>query len=276
MLFSVPAVGVTGCRLAMYDCSEIHKLLHPSLDRELDVKESLRVQTHLKDCAPCRERLLDDQEFLTRLPSLLTPPPAPDTLRQAVGDALSREMDRLDQSRRRWRALASPSMLASVAVLLALFSAIPSPQIPPLVKTALAEHRLYMKDPTRLQIKGANVNTVTQSLEERLPFPVHIPPHATADVELVGADVRSSPIPSAVLAYQVSGSPVSLLVTTPREIPLSNVGARTFKKTLFHSTILEGLHVLQWSDHRHTYVLVACRETPVDGLPFAVLTADGS
>jgi predicted anti-sigma-YlaC factor YlaD len=53
----------------MYDCSEIHKLLHPALDRELDIKESLRVQSHLKDCPPCREQLLDEQEFLTLLAS---------------------------------------------------------------------------------------------------------------------------------------------------------------------------------------------------------------
>lgn len=261
----------------MYGCSEIHKLLHPSLDRELDIKESLHVQTHLKDCAPCRERLLDDQEFLAYLPSLLTPNPAPDTVRQAVTDALSREAHRLDQSRLRWRALASPSMFAAVTVLLALFFAIPRPQIPTLVKIALAEHRLYMKDPAHLQIKSDDVRTVTRALEQHLPFPLHIPPKTTADVRLVGADVSRDPIPSAVLAYQVNDSPVSLLVTTLRNISLSpNAETRTFKNTLFHSASLDGLHVLQWSDHRHTYVLVACRDTPVDALPFAVLTADGS
>ncbi len=260
----------------MYDCSEINKLLHPSLDRELDIKESLRVQTHLKDCASCRERLLDDQEFLAYLPSLLTPNPAPDTVRQAVTDALSREAHRLDQSRLRWRALASPSMLAAVTVLLALFYVIPHPQIPTLVKIALAEHRLYMKDPALLQIKNDDVRTVTHALQQRLPFPLHVPPKTTADVRLVGADVMPHPIPSAVLAYQVNDSPVSLLVTTPRNISFSNAATRTFKNTLFHSAFLDGLHVLQWSDHRHTYVLVACRDTPVDSLPFAVLTADGS
>ena len=260
----------------MYGCSEIHKLLHPSLDRELDIKESLRVQTHLKDCGSCRERLLDEQEFLAHLPSLLAPNPAPDTVRQAVTDALSREAHRLDQNKRRWRALASPSMLAAVAALLALFYVIPHPQIPTLVKIALAEHRLYMKNPALLQIKGDDVRTVTRALQQRLPFPLHVPPETMADVRLIGGDVSRDPIPSAVLAYRVNDSPVSLLVTTPREIHLSNADTRTFKKTLFHSAFLDGLHVLQWSDHRHTYVLVACRDTPVDALPFAVLTADGS
>ena len=259
----------------MYDCSEIHKLLHPSLDRELGIKESLRVQNHLKDCSACRERLLDEQDLLTLLASVLRPPPAPQGLREAVSDALTREAQRLDQTRRRWRSLASPNMLVAV-VLLVVFFGIPRPQVPELVKIAMAEHRLFMINPGLLSILSHDAPTVRRALEQRLPFPIHIPANARADVRLVGADVKSAPTPAAVLAYQVNGSPVSLLITTPHEIPFSSADTRTFKNTLFHSTSLAGLHILQWSNHRHTYVLVACRETPVDSLPFAVLTADGS
>lgn len=265
-----------GNDLAMYSCSETRKLLHPSLDRELDIQESLHVQTHLKDCAVCREQLLDEQEFLTSLPSLLAPPPAPDTVRQAVSDALTREAHRIDHGRRGWRALLSPGMFAAVAALTLFLFAIPRSQTPALVRIALAEHRLYMKDPARLDIAGRDVPTVTRSIEQRLPFPVHIPPQTADNVHLMGADVTPHPIPAAVLAYQVDGSLVSLLVTTHREISMSNAETRTFKKTLFRSASLEGLHILQWSDHRHTYVLVACREIPVDSLPFSALIADSS
>jgi anti-sigma factor RsiW len=260
----------------MYGCSETQKLIDPSLDRELEIQESLHVQTHLKDCAACRERLLDEQEFLALLPSLLAPSPAPETLRLGVRDALSREAQRLEQNKRRWRALLSPSMLASVAIMIVFLLAIPRPQIPPLIKIALAEHRHYMRDPGLLEIKSSDVNAVTRSLDARLPFPVHIPPSTAANVHLVGADIRREPTPSAVLAYRVNDSPVSLLVTAPREIALSNAEARTFKNTLFHSTWLEGLHVLQWSDNRHTYVLVACRDISIASLPFAVNTANKS
>jgi anti-sigma factor RsiW len=259
----------------MYECSEIHKLLHPALDRELDIKESLRVQNHLTDCAPCRERLLDEQDLLGLFPDTFTPSPAPESLRQAVGDALSREARRLDQARRRWRALLSPSMLVAVA-LLVVFFAIPRPQVPEVVKIAMAEHRLLMMNPGLLPIRSHDAPTVARSLERRLPFPVYIPANASADVRLVGAAVKSAPIPSAVLAYQVNGSPVSLLVTTPHEMPFSSADTLTFKNILFRTTSLAGLHVLEWSNHRHTYVLVACRDTPVDSLPFAVLSADGS
>jgi anti-sigma factor RsiW len=260
----------------MYDCSEIKRLIEPSLDRELDVKEALRVQSHLKDCAPCRELLLDEQDFLALLPAVLAPAPAPEFLRLAVTEALSQEVQRLNQTRRRWRALASPGMLLAVATLALFFVLIPRSQVPPLVKVALAEHRLYMHDASLLQVRSDDVQTVRRALEQRLPFPLHIPPKTVDDVRLVGADVTDGRNPAAVLAYMVDGAHVSLLVTTPREIPFSSADTRTFKNTLFHTARLEGRHVLQWSDHRHTYVLVACRTTPVDSLPFAVLTADGS
>src|SRR5574341_1250677 len=260
----------------MYDCSAIRKLIEPSLDRELDIKESLRVQSHLKDCAPCRELLLDEQEFLALLPSVLAPAPAPEVVRLTVTEALSREASRLSQTRRQWRALVSPGMLLAVAALALFFVLIPHSQVPSLVKLALAEHRLYMNNPARLQVRGDDVQTVRRALEQRLPFPLHLPPKTVDNVQLVGADVTDGRNPAAVLAYMVDGAHVSLLVTTPHEIPFSGADTRTFKNTLFHTAQLEGRHVLQWSDHRHTYVLVACRNTPVDALPFAVLTADGS
>jgi len=48
----------------MFDCATVTKLLHPHLDRELDVKESLRVQLHLQECPYCREIFLAEKEFL--------------------------------------------------------------------------------------------------------------------------------------------------------------------------------------------------------------------
>lgn len=260
----------------MYDCSAIRRLIEPSLDRELDVKDALSVQSHLKDCAPCRELLLDEQEFLALLPATLAPAPAPEVLRLAVADTLSREVERLEQTKRRWRALASPAMLLAVAALALFFVLIPRSGVPPLVKLALAEHRLFMNNPLLLQVRSDDVQTVRRALEQRLPFPLHIPPKSADDVQLVGADITDGRDPAAVLAYMVDGAHVSLLVTTPHEIPFSSAHTRTFKNTLFHTAQLEGRHVLQWSDHRHTYVLVACRNTPVDSLPFALLTADGS
>ncbi len=259
----------------MYDCSTIRTLIHPHLDGELDVKESLRVQSHLQECEHCREVLLAEREFLTFCPSLLAPSPAPESARRSVTDALAREAERLLVARRRRRGLASPGMVAAV-IGLALFFAVPHREVPNLVKVAVAAHQRYMKDAAGLQFRSADIRTVTRWLEERLPYPIHVPVRSANDVRLVGADVTSGLDPAAILAYLIAGDHASLLVTSAREVPFSDADVTTFKNVLFHASDVEGRYVLQWSDHRHTYVLVACRATPLDDLPFAVQPTNGS
>lgn len=259
----------------MYDCSTIRTLIHPHLDGELDVKESLRIQAHLQECASCREVLLAEQAFQNFVRPVATPPPTPESVRQVVLDALSRQTERLLRARRRWRGLASPGMAAAVAAL-ALFFAIPHQEVPDLVTVAVASHQRYMKDATRLQIKNPDIRAVTRWLEERLPYPIHVPVQRATDIRLVGADVVSGRHPAAVLAYLIAGDHASLLVAASREVHFPDANVRTFKNVLFHSSDVEGRHVLQWSDHRHTYVLVTCRAAPLDALPFVVQPTNGS
>src|SRR3972149_1306518 len=66
----------------MDDCSTIMKLMDAHLDGELDVKESARVQTHLQDCAGCRETALAENAFRDLVREQAAPPPAPDSTGQ--------------------------------------------------------------------------------------------------------------------------------------------------------------------------------------------------
>jgi anti-sigma factor RsiW len=68
----------------MDECSLIMKLMHPHLDGELDVKESLRAQAHLECCPPCCGAFVAEKEFLDLFRTQLTPPPAPSSVRQRV------------------------------------------------------------------------------------------------------------------------------------------------------------------------------------------------
>ena len=68
----------------MDECSTIMKLMHPYLDGELDVKDSLCAQAHLECCAPCREVFVTERAFLDLLRMQLAQPPAPPSVRQRV------------------------------------------------------------------------------------------------------------------------------------------------------------------------------------------------
>jgi anti-sigma factor RsiW len=150
-----------------------------------------------------------------------------------------------------------------------VFFAVPHTRVPDLVNVALAEHRLYLADPTRLQFHASDRRAAGHWLDQRAPFPLRIPNVHASEVRLVGATVRTGANASAILTYEWGGLPVSLLIAPTRTTPFNDAEALTFRNVLFHTARLEGRHVLQWSDHRYTYVLVACREIPIASLPFA-------
>src|SRR3990172_4166540 len=101
----------------MYDCSSMMKLMPAHLDGELDVKESIRVQTHLQECPYCRDNFVSEHAFQNLLRQNASPPPAPEFARQCLSAALSREARR-HQPRRVRRP--SPPLLAAVGAAAAL------------------------------------------------------------------------------------------------------------------------------------------------------------
>lgn len=74
----------------MYDCQTLLKLLYPYLDNEIDVKEALRVQIHLDECAHCRGLFEKERIFLEALregfPSERAPASLRDRIREEIAD----------------------------------------------------------------------------------------------------------------------------------------------------------------------------------------------
>lgn len=68
----------------MDDCTATVKRIYPYLDGELAPAESLDIDTHLQQCAPCRERVLAEREFLTMFRAQLINPPAPASVRSRL------------------------------------------------------------------------------------------------------------------------------------------------------------------------------------------------
>jgi anti-sigma factor RsiW len=239
----------------MYECLTIIKLVHAYLDGELDVKEAIRVQTHLEECERCRQLYQDEKAFLDLLPSQLNPP-APLFARQGISDLLSREAARRQRKRRRWAIVLSPAVLAAVVVMVVFF-ALPRSRVPSLVQVAVSEHERYLRGQHSLGVISRNPQTVMSWLEQRVQMPLYIELEAVPEAQLVGAKAPVRDTQAAYLAYRFGNEPVSLLVAPPREISMSQDDVRLFRNTLFFPGQVEGHQTLQWSDRRHTYVLVA-------------------
>lgn len=246
----------------MYDwCHDIGKMLDAYLDGELDVRESLRVESHLQECLDCRETFLAEKEFHNLVHTTELVAPAPEFAHRCIQAALSREA-RLRKARPYRRLMSPPWVAASfalastVAVMLFVFLKVSGEQPPGLVKWAVAEHRQAIQDPSRLQITSSDPQVVSRWLYEQ-GFNVALPPLKMGHIRLLGARAASQNSDrAAYVAYQIGNERVSLLATTPKEIRLTD-RAVAFQNILFHPSTVDGSYTLQWSDSQHTYVLVA-------------------
>ncbi len=246
----------------MYDCETIAKLIHPHLDRELSVKESLRVQVHLQECVSCRAAFLAEKDFLDLLRPMITTKTVPAFARRRISAALAREAHRHDRRRSRWvtsSGLVALSGTAVVAVALAFFVFFnaSSEPVPDLVGWAVAEHRQSLKYPSRLDVTNSDPQAVSRWLYAQ-DLNVALPPLKLDHITLIGARSSSRKTDrAAYIAYQIDNERVSLFATSPREGRVAGRNAVAFRNILFHPATVDGYYTLQWTDSRHTYVLVA-------------------
>lgn len=246
----------------MYACPDVMKMMHAYLDGELDVKESIRVQTHLQECSICRDAFASEQAFLGLLRSHMSATPAPAFARHRVSVALARDT----RGRRRecrggfarhaaW--LAVSGAVAAVLGAVAL-SKLTASAMPGMVRWAVAEHQAYVRDPDSLALHSSDPQAVSRWLEDRLHFSPDLPPERVKGVMLVGAQaVAEGGNHAAHLVYRLGDDTVSLLLTPPQDVRFSSRDVIAFKNIFFHPADVDGYHTLQWSDHRHTYVLVS-------------------
>jgi anti-sigma factor RsiW len=242
----------------MYICPTIKKLMTPYLDGELDVKECLRVDTHLQECEECRETFLADKQFLTIVHDAAAVAPAPEFTARCLRAALDREV-RNSAPRRRSRLpwIASLISLVAAGILLLTVGGSRRP-VPDLVRLAVNEHHAFLRAPDGLDLRTNDGGLVSSWLQTRLHFDIDIPKNTPPDFQLMGGRIATDGAArAAYVAYQVGDETVSLLVTPPQEIRFAGREVISFRNTLFHPADVDGFHTLEWSDSRHTYVLVA-------------------
>jgi anti-sigma factor RsiW len=133
-----------------------------------------------------------------------------------------------------------------------------SRQVSPFVRSAVTEHDRFMNDPAALPVVGTDAVAVAEKLEHRLPFRLGLPPESADGIRLSGGAVLTvGGTRAALLVYRVRGTPVTLVLTTPREVAGPVQEIVTYQNIVFRSARWGGRHTLEWSDRRFTYVLVS-------------------
>jgi mycothiol system anti-sigma-R factor len=242
----------------VYDCHAVRQRVYLHLDGTLDARESARIQEHLDRCRSCREIFVAERwiHTVSGRPDPRSQPP--DSLRRRIISSLSDERVR---SRRRplsKRIAAVAALLGATAAIASVVALRQPEQVDSLLRTAVAAHERYTRNPEALTVRGHDAAAVAAQLERDLPFRLGLSPGHVAGVTLSGGTILSTgETKAALLVYRVQDAAVSLLLAAPQEIAAPAREFVTFKNIVFHSGSLDGYHSLQWSDRRFTYVLVS-------------------
>jgi anti-sigma factor RsiW len=272
----------------MNRCLDIRSRMTLYLDDELQGNERVDFETHLKNCEPCSAMLKNEQRFLDvvresrplyesspelreRVQTLLasTPP---------VPAAPSRLQNRIRRSLRQVtytnpRVLSARMVFAGSALIIVLLVGMfvlyrnqPLPRIngpSDFALMAAETHLRHLRGQLPLEINSAAPQQISAWFHDKLPFAVQLPNYQELSgqkklYELEGARlVGYKNDYAAYVAYQMSKSPISLVITSDRVATPAGGEEIHAKGLTFHYNSIDGLKVLTWSDRGLTYALVS-------------------
>ncbi len=249
----------------MYDCQTILKLLYPYLDGELDVKESIRVQSHLEECHHCLEIFKREKEFLQTLRSSMSISKAPADLQGRLIDLLKPSESTPLHSRPLFpfrtllvSTLAMLLMIVIGVILYALPKQVEKKNLE-LVDAAVENHVGIMKGKIQFDIMSSEPSVILKWLEQGVDFPVYIPQEEVSNMRLVGGRLvrLHDEKKAALLTFESKEGKVSLLMTRPQIFQGLEGKVIPFKSINFYMTHYRGYYALAWTDQKLSYVLVS-------------------
>ena len=250
----------------MYICDSLKELLYPYLDGELDIKEVIRVHSHLKGCGDCRNLYAREKEFLdllkesSSLPNLTAPPEVRSDLFKKL-----RSMFQVDSQKSIKYRLGPVFAFALVLLFVAgvTFSVssdlLEKKATPELIRSAVNQHKKYMEGRVPLDFTVEEPSEVFPWFQDKVGFPVHLPSVLGDDFSIEGGGlINSDNLQVAVLSIAYGKEKVSLAVTASSyPSQLSGKGGIPFKGLIFYPNQHKGFHIMSWSDKGLSYVLVA-------------------
>lgn len=253
----------------MYDCQTLLKLLYPYLDNELDVKEALRVQIHLDECARCRGLFEKERIFLEALREGFPAERAPASLRGRIREEIADEVP-AGEARFRWgsRFGAGWGSAVRVASLLAVFFLFGAggfflfskpaehPEALTWVDLAVEAHAAVVADQKGLDVRESDPAALSAWFEGKVDVPFSLPAE-TGSIEMIGGRIEHvGALRVPLIVFRTGGEISSLLLGPPQPMAVGDKAAE--RGTLsFYTLRHHGYDVIAWSDANVSYLLVA-------------------
>ena len=258
------------------------------LDGELANGELEAFDSHIRECSPCREALVEHRRFLERLRAARPLYHASPTLRAEVAAILGnpsgpqpvpaqgRPVTRILGRKRMWLGwVASRPVPALVALILAIACFITLSRLwlagaraNAFVDMAAQTHRQQLAGELPLEVQTSSPSEISAWFAGRVAFRFRLPAYQEVSgqaqrYELTGGRlVEFKGTRAAYISYRMGAQVISLVLTSASSSVAAG-GEKTVSKSLtFHAHRRGELQVVTWSVHSLTYALVSAVNLP--------------
>ncbi len=229
------------------NCQEAQKLIHPYMDGELDLMNSLEVEQHLQDCAVCSQVYKNQQALRAAIGSGALYFQAPASLRKRIQSSV-RQADPAVPARRAtpWRWLAAAAGLAIVLLLAwGLARALSAPSTNDvLTQEIIASHIRSLMPGHLADVASTDQHTVKPWFNGKLDFSPPVVNLADQGFPLVGGRldyVDNRPV--AALVYHRQQHIINLYVWPAQGAQDTNPKTET----------RQGYHLVEWTKSGMTF-----------------------
>ncbi len=263
----------------MYDCQSILKLLYPYLDGELDVKESLRVQDHLQNCAYCLALFKQEKQYLDTFKKSASIPSAPSQLREKITvilkHAKSSQPARVIPNRRPFSRYFTPFPVAGLVAIMmvaggifffALSNNISEKKLAKeveihleMVRAAVEHHEALITGKDSFGVVDSNLAYILVYLHQGLDLKLALPEAELSSMQPIGAKLlRVGARNAGIITFKSPEGKVSLFMTDSEELKAVKKDGIMFKRLTFFPAEYRGFYTLAWNvPGKVTYILVS-------------------
>ena len=244
----------------MMPCSDVREAMHRYLDGELPEYEVTRLESHLLDCATCREEHDRWQEVVDAVRGAreaYRPAPASERRVRAL-------LEGAERRERSWQwARAAAIFLVLGGGLAGWLTGWFGRDGESFRVYAAESHLRYARGRLSLDAQSGDPAVLSAWLEDHLPFHLEVPAYPQTEpggnaYELVGARLlRHQEDDVAFLSYTMHGKPVSLLVSSADGREPAGGDVYHSGDLDFHFYSLDGLKLIGWVDDGLSYVIVS-------------------
>ncbi|MBI4527739.1 MAG: zf-HC2 domain-containing protein [Deltaproteobacteria bacterium] len=233
------------------------------LDDELQDRERLILERHVRVCADCRAALDAEHDLISAVRKARPTYRAPESLRAKVAELLQRPGSRF-KFLPSWVPIAACALL--VPALVVLWFALGGPfrgEPSPFVTMAVDNHLRHVRGQLPLEVISDSPERISAWFAGKLPFNLKLPDYPQGATEPKPYHVEGARLVgfkedyAAYIVYRLNGHPISLVVTSDSMAKPSGGEEIAWEGLRFHFQSVAGWKVLTWLDNGLTYALVS-------------------